>query len=140
MTDAWASPTDYAQDARIHLDNASKASFTHGGHIQHQTEAQLGIGYALLALVDVLKPEETVLLEVGKTELPTDVSVWVDSEFERLRPFTGRGVRVMSSDGRQETNAYLTAVTRHDSFVICTVALQRSDDHVDVVSARVRPA
>jgi len=64
-----------------------------------EANAQIGIGWALLSLVEMLKPQDDVLLEVRPPDLARDRErisdlAKMEAEYERLAPYLGRKVLI----------------------------------------------
>jgi hypothetical protein len=134
---------DYVGEALQHFERATRSTSTHGGHLLAQTDAMVGIGHALLAVVEVLKPHPDAYgvhtFEVAKPELPKAVVIHVVAEFERLKPWVGRSVRVVGHPDLNGKLGYLASMTKHDTYVLAVVNLQHEAEPTAIVSTYLQP-
>lgn len=121
---AWQT---YHDKAREHLGKleprpGDMSGSTNSPILSTETEALAGVGWAMLALVEVLKPVEPEVLVVSRNgqavpfEPPDDtlahaahltVLAGVEAEYQRLLPFVGRRVLYLG-----ETEVILTAIAK----------------------------
>ena len=146
MTDkAWQT---YVDEAREHLNKAGdlrQHSATLGAG---SVEAQIGLGWALLALVELQQPQDDAVTEVGTVW--NNRTVWdqfdrlveMQAEYDRLKPHVGKEVAL---DG--EHLCILTSIHKEDVengvvwavLVSCTAAVGDQtvpSDRVQMVDRR----